>query len=163
MREYVKHSLYDRVSTRPFLTILEKKWITFQILCALNQCHKQKICHGDIKLENILITSWNWILLSDFASFKPTYLPEDNPADYTYFFDTSRRRTCYIAPERFVKTLSSEDMDGNAAMFPTDSIIRLGPHYSGNTLLPAMDIFSAGYVKSSERRATLFSNIDIIF
>ncbi|KAL9899748.1 vacuolar protein sorting 15 [Glossina fuscipes fuscipes] len=144
MREYVKHSLYDRVSTRPFLTVLEKKWITFQILCALNQCHKQKICHGDIKLENILITSWNWILLSDFASFKPTYLPEDNPADYTYFFDTSRRRSCYIAPERFVKTLSSEDIDGNVSMFPTDSIIRLGPYYSGNTVLPAMDIFSAG-------------------
>jgi len=114
MREYVKHSLYDRVSTRPFLTVLEKKWITFQILCALNQCHKQKICHGDIKLENILITSWNWILLSDFASFKPTYLPEDNPADYTYFFDTSRRRTCYIAPERFVKTLASDDDGGPA-------------------------------------------------
>ncbi|XP_037949245.1 phosphoinositide 3-kinase regulatory subunit 4-like [Teleopsis dalmanni] len=143
MREFVKHSLYDRVSTRPFLTVLEKKWITFQILCALNQCHKQKICHGDIKLENILITSWNWILLSDFASFKPTYLPEDNPADYTYFFDTSRRRTCYIAPERFVKTLSSEDPEGNVSMFPTDSILRLGP-YSGTTVLPAMDIFSAG-------------------
>lgn len=51
MREYVKHSLYDRVSTRPFLTTLEKKWITFQVLCALNQCHKQKICHGDIKVS----------------------------------------------------------------------------------------------------------------
>ncbi|XP_017058626.1 phosphoinositide 3-kinase regulatory subunit 4 [Drosophila ficusphila] len=146
MREYVKHSLYDRVSTRPFLTVLEKKWITFQILCALNQCHKQKICHGDIKLENILITSWNWILLSDFASFKPTYLPEDNPADYTYFFDTSRRRTCYIAPERFVKTLASDDDGGNGNMsvIHTDSIIRLAPSYAGNTLLPAMDIFSAG-------------------
>lgn len=146
MREYVKHSLYDRVSTRPFLTVLEKKWITFQILCALNQCHKQKICHGDIKLENILITSWNWILLSDFASFKPTYLPEDNPADYTYFFDTSRRRTCYIAPERFVKTLTSDDdpNNGNMSVIHTGSIIRVPPSYAENSLLPAMDIFSAG-------------------
>ncbi|XP_036323773.1 phosphoinositide 3-kinase regulatory subunit 4 [Rhagoletis pomonella] len=143
MREYVKNSLYDRVSTRPFLTTLEKKWITFQILCALNQCHKQKICHGDIKLENILITSWNWVLLSDFASFKPTYLPEDNPADYTYFFDTSRRRTCYIAPERFV-SFSSDDAEGYGAMLPTDSLVRLGPYISDNTLTPAMDIFSAG-------------------
>lgn len=50
------------------------------------------VCHGDIKLENIMITSWNWVLLTDFASFKPTYLPEDNPADFSYFFDTSRRR-----------------------------------------------------------------------
>lgn len=100
LREYVRHSLYDKVSTRPFMTALEKRWITFQVLCALHQCHKHRICHGDIKLENILITSWNWVLLSDFASFKPTYLPVNNPADFTYFFDTSRRRACYIAPER---------------------------------------------------------------
>lgn len=32
VREYVKHSLYDKVSTRPFLTILEKRWITFQVI-----------------------------------------------------------------------------------------------------------------------------------
>jgi len=23
-----------------------------------------------------MVTSWNWIYLSDFASYKPTYLPE---------------------------------------------------------------------------------------
>lgn len=125
--------MYDRVSTRPFLTTTEKKWITFQVLCALHQCHKQKICHGDIKLENILITSWNWILLSDFASFKPTFLPEDNPADYTYFFDTSRRRTCYIAPERFIASANME----------LSTIVGEGPAGSG-TLTPEMDIFSAG-------------------
>ena len=92
MREYVKYSLYDRISTRPFLSTIEKKWITFQVLYALHQAHKFSVCHGDIKLENIMITSWNWVLLTDFASFKPTYLPEDNPADFSYFFDTSRRR-----------------------------------------------------------------------
>jgi phosphoinositide-3-kinase regulatory subunit 4 len=143
VREYVKHSLYDRMSTRPFLTTIEKKWITFQVLCALHQCHKQKICHGDIKLENILITSWNWILLSDFASFKPTFLPEDNPSDYSYFFDTSRRRTCYIAPERFVKSTSG----GGTVLTenqPKDSLLVTdGSCYAGH-LLPEMDIFSAG-------------------
>ncbi|KFB38855.1 AGAP000602-PA-like protein [Anopheles sinensis] len=138
IRQYVKHSLYDRVSTRPFLTLIEKKWITFQILCALHQCHKQKICHGDIKLENIAITSWNWVLLSDFASFKPTYLPEDNPADYSYFFDTSRRRTCYIAPERFVRSTSGESIQ------PKDGpLVGDGQYYAGQ-LQPEMDIFSVG-------------------
>lgn len=39
MREYVKYSLYDRISTRPFLTMIEKKFIAFQILFALRQCH----------------------------------------------------------------------------------------------------------------------------
>lgn len=83
-----------------------------------------------------MITSWNWVLLSDFASFKPTYLPEDNPADYSYFFDTSRRRTCYIAPERFVKTMTNEIRDRDSPL------VGDGPCYSG--ILPEMDIFSAG-------------------
>lgn len=48
------------------------------------------------------MTSWNWLYLTDFSSaFKPVMLPDDNPGDFSYFFDTSGRRTCYIAPERF--------------------------------------------------------------
>jgi phosphoinositide-3-kinase, regulatory subunit 4 len=50
----------------------------------------------------VLITTWNWAYLTDFACFKPTYLPEDNPADFSFFFDTSLRRVCYVAPERFL-------------------------------------------------------------
>lgn len=48
MREYVKYSLYDRISTRPFLTSIEKKWITFQVLYALNQAHKVHATHLNI-------------------------------------------------------------------------------------------------------------------
>ncbi|XP_073986579.1 vacuolar protein sorting 15 isoform X1 [Rhodnius prolixus] len=135
MREYVKYSLYDRISTRPFLSSIEKKWIAFQILYALYQSHKVGVCHGDIKLENIAVTSWNWVLLTDFASFKPTHLPEDNPADFSYFFDTSRRRTCYIAPERFVKTLGSDS--GSQLLLAEENMKK-------EDLTPAMDIFSAG-------------------
>lgn len=135
MREFIKYSLYDRISTRPFLLPIEKKWIAYQILNALAQCHKLGVCHGDIKLENICITSWNWVLLTDFASFKPTYLPEDNPADFSYFFDTSRRRTCYIAPERFVKSLGSES--GSHLLLSEDNMRK-------EELKPSMDIFSAG-------------------
>ncbi|KAL1124299.1 hypothetical protein AAG570_002067 [Ranatra chinensis] len=137
MREYVKYSLYDRISTRPFLSLIEKKWIAFQLLYALHQCHKVGVCHGDIKLENVTVTSWHWVLLTDFASFKPTHLPEDNPADFSYFFDTSRRRTCYIAPERFVKTLGGET---NSQLLLTEENLKKGD------LTPAMDIFSAGCV-----------------
>lgn len=99
-----------------------------------------------------MITSWNWILLSDFASFKPTYLPEDNPADYTYFFDTSRRRTCYIAPERFRKRTEKTtekntiETGGNAQLSESminNTSVSDGSNYTGN-LLPEMDIFSAG-------------------
>ena len=91
------------MSTRPFLEDIEKKWLAFQLLCGVRDCHARDIYHGDIKTENTLVTSWSWLYLSDFSSsFKPTTLPEDNPADFSYFFDTAGRRTCYLAPERFL-------------------------------------------------------------
>ncbi|KAF2238845.1 phosphoinositide 3-kinase regulatory subunit 4 [Viridothelium virens] len=103
VRQYIHSSLYDRMSTRPFLEDIEKKWLSFQLLNAVRDCHARNIYHGDIKTENTLVTSWNWLYLTDFSSsFKPTYLPEDNPADFSFFFDTSARRTCYLAPERFL-------------------------------------------------------------
>lgn len=44
-RQYVKDSLYDRISTRPFLNLVEKRWLTFQLLCALNQCHRLNVSY----------------------------------------------------------------------------------------------------------------------
>ncbi|KAG2421150.1 hypothetical protein HFD88_000766 [Aspergillus terreus] len=126
VRQYIHSSLYDRMSTRPFLEDIEKKWIAFQLLCALRDCHSLDLFHGDIKTENVLVTSWNWLYLTDFsASFKPTFLPEDNPADFSFYFDTSGRRTCYLAPERFLVA---------------------GEESGSRELNWAMDIFSAGCV-----------------
>lgn len=103
VRQYVHTSLYDRISIRPFLESVEKKWIAFQLLCALRDCQERKVFHGDIKAENVLVTSWGWVYLTDFAStFKPAYLPADNPADFSFYYDTSGRRSCYLAPERFL-------------------------------------------------------------
>ncbi|KAJ3126534.1 Serine/threonine-protein kinase [Nowakowskiella sp. JEL0407] len=101
IRQHIFSSLYDRISTRPFLNLGEKKWIAFQLMKAVSAAHERSIYHGDIKTENVFVTSWNWVFLSDFSSFKPTFLPEDNPADFSFYFDTSSRRTCYLAPERF--------------------------------------------------------------
>ncbi|KAF1817401.1 phosphoinositide 3-kinase regulatory subunit 4 [Eremomyces bilateralis CBS 781.70] len=127
VRQYIHSSLYDRLSTRPFLEDIEKKWVAFQLLCAVRDCHAQNLFHGDIKTENILVTSWNWLYLSDFSSsFKPAYLPEDNPADFSFYFDTSGRRTCYLAPERFLSADSPPENRG-------------GVNWS-------MDIFSTGCV-----------------
>jgi phosphoinositide-3-kinase regulatory subunit 4 len=101
--------------------------LAFQLLCALRDCHSKDVYHGDIKTENTLVTSWNWLYLSDFSSsFKRVMLPEDNPADFSYFFDTSGKRTCYLAPERFLPP--GEQADPNAKV------------------TWAMDVFSAGCV-----------------
>lgn len=82
--------------------VLSQRWLAYQLLLALAQCHGQGVCHGDIKPENVGLTSWDWAFLVDFAPYKPTLLPADNPADFSFFFDTSGRRRCYLAPERFV-------------------------------------------------------------
>mmetsp|Transcript_459 Transcript_459/g.1742 ORF Transcript_459/g.1742 Transcript_459/m.1742 type:complete len:1427 (+) Transcript_459:143-4423(+) len=109
LRQYIFSNLYERISTRPFLSLPEKKWIAFQLLFALRQAHEKGVYHGDIKCENVLVTSWNWVYLSDFASaYKPTYLPADNPADFSFFFDAGSRRRCYVAPERFVDRVGTE-------------------------------------------------------
>ncbi|RKP35037.1 armadillo-type protein, partial [Dimargaris cristalligena] len=133
-RQFLYSSLYDRISTRPFLETTEKIWITYQLMSSLRDTHALNLCHGDIKCENVLISSWNWAYLCDFAPYKPTWLPEDNPANFSYFFDTSARRTCYVAPERFV-TGSTGDL--------SDYVRRANGRSS---LRPAMDIFGLGCV-----------------
>ncbi|KAG9040843.1 Serine/threonine-protein kinase [Tulasnella sp. UAMH 9824] len=102
-----------------------------------------KVTHGDIKSENILVTSWNWVYITDFGSVKPVFLPEDDPTDYSFYFDTSGRRTCYIAPERFYSEgseISTRRKQAEAASEEDGN-----PHRQGK-IKESMDVFSAGCV-----------------
>ncbi|CAN4090043.1 unnamed protein product [Withania somnifera] len=128
LRQYFFNNLHDRLSTRPFLCLVEKKWLAFQLLYAVKQSHEHGVCHGDIKCENVLVTSWNWLYLADFASFKPTYIPHDDPSDFSFFFDTGGRRRCYLAPERFYE-------HGGEMLVAQDAPLK-----------PSMDIFAVGCV-----------------
>lgn len=47
----------------------------YQLFKAIAQCQKANVCHGDLKSENVLLSSSNWLQITDFAPFKPTYLP----------------------------------------------------------------------------------------
>ncbi|GMR37074.1 hypothetical protein PMAYCL1PPCAC_07269, partial [Pristionchus mayeri] len=134
-RPYHKVTLTDRLSTRPFVDPIERMWYTYQLLRALSQCHSVNVCHGDLKSQNVLLSSFGWLHITDFAFFKPTFLPEDDPSVYSYFFDTSRRQTCYIAPERI---LSPTEYKAKGELSSTKLI--------SEGLTPAMDIFSAGCV-----------------
>eukprot|EP01039_Chlorochromonas_danica_P000671 gene672-726_t len=103
LRQYFHSNLYDRLSTRPFLDEIEKYWILFQLFKALEICHELNIVHGDLKPENIMCTTSNWIVLSDFGPYKPVTLPDDDPTDFHYYFDSMSRHRCYLAPERFIR------------------------------------------------------------
>uniref|UniRef100_A0A183DCW5 Protein kinase domain-containing protein n=1 Tax=Gongylonema pulchrum TaxID=637853 RepID=A0A183DCW5_9BILA len=133
-RRFQKYTLYDRLSTRPFLFDIEKRWIAFQLFKALAQCEAADVCHGDLKMQNVLVSSSNWVQITDFASFKPASIPSDDPSYFTFFFDTSRRLSCYLAPERFC----------------TSQELNLHPNLPGEFmdvskgLTHSMDIFSLG-------------------
>ena len=108
------------------------------MLNALRDARAHKIAHGDVKSENILVTSWNWVYLTDFASHKPTFLPLDDPSDFAFYFDTSGRRSCYIAPERFFA--SGARLDGVSPLGEADR------ENKDARVTEAMDVFSAGCV-----------------
>ncbi|KAG0690529.1 Serine/threonine-protein kinase [Pichia californica] len=131
IRPYARYNLYDRLSIRPFFESIEKKWIVYQLLVTLNKMHENNIFHGDLKTENVLLTSWNWILLSDIGLFKPVYLPDQNQSHFSFYFDTIQRHSCYIAPERFK---SQSEID---ELFKNPENIKLTPE---------VDIFSLGCV-----------------
>ncbi|KAJ2671235.1 Serine/threonine-protein kinase [Coemansia sp. RSA 1085] len=140
LRQHMHNNLYDRVSTRPFLSVNEKRWIACQILMALREAHERGVCHGDIKSENIVMTSWNLIFVADLAPFKPTFLPVDDPAEFNFYFDSASRQYCCIAPERFY------DPGSSIAQVLTASGINGSYDDPRLALQPSMDIFSAGCV-----------------
>uniref|UniRef100_A0A0D9VUQ3 non-specific serine/threonine protein kinase n=1 Tax=Leersia perrieri TaxID=77586 RepID=A0A0D9VUQ3_9ORYZ len=125
LKQYFYSNLHD-LSTRPFLSKIEKKWLAFQLIHAVEQSHSRGICHSDIKCENVLVTSWNWLYLADFASFKPTYIPDDDPSDFSFFFYTEGKRRCYLAPERFYEHGAETQVAADAPLQPSMDIFSLG-------------------------------------
>ncbi|KAI9635914.1 uncharacterized protein MKK02DRAFT_25800 [Dioszegia hungarica] len=147
IRQWIGSNLYDRVSIQPYLASIEKKWIAFQLLTCLRDARNRKVSHGDVKSENVLITSDLTVLLTDFSyTFKPTYLPIDDPSDFSFFFDTSGRRTCYLAPERFE---AKDERERRQNVLDAEGRVMLDDDTLANyrsTLTEEMDVFSAGCV-----------------
>ena len=154
IRQHLFANLHDRISTRPFLSRIEKLWILFQLFKCLEIAHSHGIAHGDVKPENVMCTTWNWVVLTDFAtSFKPTIIPDDDPTDFQYYFDGSNRSVCYVAPERFSNPGSSPSTplppDSSADVPPSPPHVPSPGSRAGNwgarlPLTEAMDVFSLG-------------------
>ncbi|KAI9223102.1 hypothetical protein BC828DRAFT_287759 [Blastocladiella britannica] len=143
-RPYFQHNLYDRISTRPFLCHAEREWIAFQLIHAVARLHQRGIRHGDLKSENVMLTSSLHVVLVDPAPFKPVALPADNPSEYLYFYDAQGRRACHVAPERFVRdpTASSSSSTSNPSTASTVAATSSPP----DQLTDAMDVYALGCV-----------------
>ena len=124
------YDLKERIYTLPYLTKIEKIWIIFQFFYGIYQLHESDIYHGDIRMENILLTSNSSVFISDISPFKPAYLKIDDIGMYTCYFGNNSNdnfRSCYLAPERIV---DKSEFDSKKEYM----------------LTPAMDIFSAGII-----------------
>lgn len=64
--------LYDYLSERKVLTEDEARRIFRQIATAVYYCHKHKICHRDLKLENILLDEHGNAKVSKLSNIKPS-------------------------------------------------------------------------------------------
>ncbi len=49
LRQYFALNLADRLSSYPPPTPVEKRWLCYQLLAALEQAHAGGIRHGDVK------------------------------------------------------------------------------------------------------------------
>ena len=146
MRQYIKYNLNDIQYYLHCISEIEKKWICFQLLQALNQIHSKYKCHGDIKPNNILISSKLSVFLSDISVFKPVNIPIDDLHSYnTIFYSNEHDKSCYIAPERFINSKEIKNI-------------------KQNQLTTEMDIFSLGVVMSEIflEKFSIFTQTDII-
>lgn len=147
MRQYICFNLRERMIMK--LEMMEKKWIAFQLICAVSQLHAEAFTHGDLKPENILLTSYNWLFITDFltvenvysvsqkdeqedrmVNYKPTYVEEESWNLYNMFFgELDNNKRCYIAPERCLSRREYYQKTINNYL-----------------VQPSMDIFSVGCI-----------------
>ena len=126
------------------------------------------VCHGDIKTENVMATSWSWIVLTDFASFKPTYLPEDDPTDFNHYFASSTSHRCYLAPERFYSSLADAETEASfKGLDPKDpkepKVDKAPGRRRVGKLQKSMDIFSLGCIIAEVTRLrNIFSDYGVL-
>jgi hypothetical protein len=112
MRLWMHKTVYDRCCFTLTMTLYEKQWLIFQMLCAVAQQHCIGVYHGNISLHNFVCTETDHVFLVDIAScYKPYTIPAPYAAFATLrtFYETPEcqpftssglRKACYLSPER---------------------------------------------------------------
>ena len=133
IRQYLTYNLRERIYIEPYLTYIDKIWLTLQIMFSLHNVHSKQVYHGNLKLQNILLTSYMTVFISDIATYKPAYIPIDDNTYYTYYFGHHKEsiRTCYLAPERFLEKTEYEEIKKENKL---------------DSKTAAMDVFSLGCI-----------------
>ena len=103
----------------PELTEQERRWITFQLLNVLSYMHSKQVAHNHLCPENIALTPWLWLKLTDLGSYRPFSLATINKYEdlasgcesaislHNLYFGREwcmEGDVCFMSPERFKET-----------------------------------------------------------
>ena len=99
------------------------------MLHAVNVLHGRNLYHGHIRSSNFLLTSCDFLILSDLACYKPVYLNELEIIRNVY---KSSIQKCTMAPEKYAELQEVQ---------PLSQLTR-----NQVTNLQMMDMFSVGCV-----------------
>lgn len=111
VRPYFDTPLSERIEYGDTpLCYIEKLWISYQIIQALNALHEQGFRHGDIKPENVLLTNQLFINLVDHSPYKPERINRNHPHYLIHYF-TYGRNSVFLAPERMTKPTANKSIN----------------------------------------------------
>ncbi|KAK3276787.1 kinase super protein, variant 2 [Cymbomonas tetramitiformis] len=95
--------LFDRIAKKGRLKEGEARYFFQQLVCGVDYCHSEMVCHRDLKLENTLLDQDSRVKICDFGYSKS--------AVYHSVPDTAVGTPTYIAPE----VLLDDQYGGNSA------------------------------------------------
>lgn len=80
---------------------MDEEWLIFQMLLGVWTVHEKfNLYHGNIRTSNFLLTNYQYLLLTDFATYKPNYILQDTEqglAEFRLFYASSLEK-CNLAP-----------------------------------------------------------------
>ncbi|CAD8193085.1 unnamed protein product [Paramecium octaurelia] len=128
-RQFLYITLEERLQSNYKLPKCLLNFYALQLLNAVNTLHKRNLYHGHIRSSNVLLTSLDFLVLTDFASYKPIFLNELEIIRNIY---KSSIQKCTLAPEKYSDLLEVQYLNNLTR-------IQVIP-------MQAMDMFSVGCV-----------------
>lgn len=113
MRQYLPMTVEERLSAQPSLSLEEKNWIVLQMIVCVYALHcEANLYHGHLRTSNFLLQSNDHVVLTDFATYKPLYMLENDLGEFRLYYGSSGQK-CSLAPEKLISQAEQAQYNRN--------------------------------------------------